>query len=69
MATATNTAVTNTAATATHSLAGHTSWIYSLAFSPDGHTLASAGWDEWSRLWDLETGAELSVLEDHKSEV
>ncbi len=61
--------MTATAATTVHKLAGHTSWIYSLAFSPDGHTLASAGWDEWIRLWDLETGAERAVLEGHKSEV
>ena len=56
-------------ATAAHTLPGHTSWIYSLAFSPDGRTLASGGWDEWIRLWDLETGAQRAVLEGHKSEV
>jgi len=63
------TTATNSAATAVHKLPGHTSWIYSLAFSPDGRTLASGGWDEWIRLWDLETGAERAVLEGHKSEV
>ena len=56
-------------ATAGHVLKGHTSWIYSLAFSPDGRTLASGGWDEWIRMWDVETGRERAVLEDHKSEV
>ena len=62
-------AAANTAATAAHKLPGHTSWIYSLAFSPDGRTLASGGWDEWIRLWDLETGTQRAVLEGHKSEV
>ena len=31
--------------------------------------MASGGWDEWIRLWDLETGAQRAVLEGHKSEV
>ncbi|MBO13288.1 MAG: hypothetical protein CMJ68_21345 [Planctomycetaceae bacterium] len=62
-------AAANTTATASHKFAGHTSWIYSLAFSPDGLTLASGGWDEWIRLWDLEAGTQQAVLEGHKSEV
>jgi WD40 repeat protein len=30
--------------------------IYGLAFSPDGTTLATAGWDEFVRFWDAQTG-------------
>ncbi len=63
-----------------YSLGGHTSRVTRLTFSRDGSRLASssAGWEADDvrlgnrseiKLWDLETGREISTLRGHRSEI
>lgn len=48
-----------------NTLKGHSGWVWSVAFSPDGHTLASGGADNTVILWNVNTGQRLRTLEAH----
>ena len=50
-------------------LTGHTDWVYSVAFSPDGSILASGSSDNTVRLWDTQTSNHLRTLEGHTDSV
>ncbi|MGW7594171.1 nSTAND1 domain-containing NTPase [Streptomyces rubiginosohelvolus] len=52
-----------------HRLQGHNDMVESVAFSPDGKTLATAGKDGDVRLWNTATGAPRHIFKGHKDTV
>ena len=51
-------------------LQGHTNWVQSVAFSPDGRHIASGSIDRTIRVWDAWTGAQVcNPLQGHTDSV
>ena len=48
---------------ARHVMRGHESYVYGVAFSPDGSMLASSAWDNTVRLWNPMTGEPVATLD------
>ena len=46
-------------------LKGHSNWVWSVAYSPDGQTLASGSDDTTIKLWNVKTGNLLQTLTGH----
>jgi predicted NACHT family NTPase len=46
-------------------LSGHTGWVTSAEFSPDGKSIVSASMDKTTRLWDVKTGREIRQFIGH----
>ena len=46
-------------------LQGHSSWVASLAISPDGQTLASGSGDDTIKIWNLKKGNLIRTLSGH----
>jgi WD40 repeat protein len=47
-------------------LSGHTNWVWSVAFSPDGRLLASGSADATIKFWDVQTGECLKTLQPER---
>jgi WD40 repeat protein len=44
------------------SFPGHNSYVQSVAFSPNGHLLATGSWDGTARLWNVDAGTPLRTI-------
>lgn len=53
----------------TQILKGHTDWIWSISFSPDGDLLASGSDDKSIKLWDVNTGRCIASLYGHQKKI
>ena len=45
-------------------LTGHSAWVYSVAISPNGQTIASGSYDKTIKIWNVQTG-EVNTLIGH----
>jgi WD40 repeat protein len=50
-------------------LTGHSDSVSSVAYSPNGQTLASGSWDKTIKLWNVKTGNLLQTLTSHSNDI
>jgi len=58
-----------TSSGAVRTLSGHGGYVHSVAFSPDGSTVASAGQDKTIRFWNSADGKQIRSVEAHTSTI
>jgi WD40 repeat protein len=46
-------------------LEGHTDWVNTVSYSPDGSKLASGSCDNTIKIWDMNTHCVVATLEGH----
>ncbi len=63
----TGVALAQQAATVVGTFDGHTDPVYTVAWSPDGKTLITGGFDNTVRLWDAATRKEIKKFEGHSN--
>ena len=44
---------------------GHDNGVWSASYSPDGQRIVTASFDRTAKVWDAETGTELTTLKGH----
>jgi WD40 repeat protein len=47
-------------------LRGHSDYVYSVAYSPDGKHIVTGSRDDTVKVWDSQTGKEVSALLCHR---
>jgi WD40 repeat protein len=52
-----------------HTLRGHSNRVWCVAFSPQGHLLASGAEDCQVHLWDVQTGQSCKTLQGHRGRI
>jgi tetratricopeptide (TPR) repeat protein len=52
-----------------YTLTGHSHYVSSLAFTPDGLTLVSGSWDKTVKLWQMNTRQEIQTLTGHSEDL
>ncbi len=60
---------TPTPAALVQTFRGHTAWIESVAFSPDGKYVLTGSMDHTARLWDVITGQTVQIFKGRAVEV
>jgi serine/threonine protein kinase len=55
--------------TALYTFQGHTSWVWSAVWSPNGKRIASASGDGTAQVWDAENGDHLNIYSKHTDTV
>ena len=60
---------TNVIASTAQTLTGHTGWVESISWSPNGKYIASGSFDRAVRIWNANTGTCIHTLEGHTESI